>query len=155
MMLDRGKIAVLSMFALAIVAAAFAWWWNFRRSERCLAFYGSEAAALIRTAPLVEILEIDPADGKAIVKRIDISQAPGLLNARAALLDDASFDWNAPPAATTATVTRMVRFAAGEREVLLRFAAGQQALEVIPQGKIATLDPKTSSGWKQFLERYP
>jgi hypothetical protein len=155
MTLDRGKIAVLSMLALAVAAASFAWGWNVRRGARCMAFFGSEAAALIRTAPTVEILEIDPTkSGLAISRRIDISRAPGLLNARAALLDDASFDWNAPPAATT-NVSRVVRFAAGERDVLLRFDHGQRALEVVPEGEIATLDPKTSAGWKQFLERYP
>jgi hypothetical protein len=156
MTLDRGKIAVLSMLALAVAAAAFAWAWNARRGARCLAFYGSEAAALIRTAPLVEILEIDPAaSGVAVTRRIDISRAPGLLNARAALLDDASFDWNSPPAATAAGSTRLVRFAAGQREVLLALHPDKRALEVVPDGKLATLDPKTSAGWKQFLERYP
>jgi hypothetical protein len=156
MKLDRGKLAVLSMFALAIGAAAFAWWWNYRRGERCLAFYGSQAAALIRTAPTVEILELDPASGDslAVSRRIDISRAPGLLNARTALLDDASFVWSAEPKASDRKPTRLLRFARGDREVRLRIDSVNQSLEIIPGGKTAALDAKTSAGWRQFLERY-
>jgi hypothetical protein len=154
-MLDRGKLVVLSMLALAALAAAFAWWWNYRRGERCLAFYGSEAATLIRTAKVVEIVEIDPAaSDRTFTRRIDISRAAGLLNARAALLDDASFDWSAPQPAASTGVSRLVRFAEGDREVLLRFDSTQRSLEIVPAGKSAVLDQKTSDGWRQFLERY-
>ena len=157
MKLDRGKIAVLAMLALAVAAAAFAWWWNYRRGERCLALYGSEAAALVRTAPSVEILEVEPAAGPdfVVTRKIDITGAPGLLNARAALLDDASFDWDAPPPPPAAGETRLVRFAAGPRQTLLRFSSRQRSLEILPGGKSVVLDQKTSDGWRQFLERYP
>ena len=37
-MLDRGKLAVLTIFAVAFVAASFAWWWNYSRGQKCLAF---------------------------------------------------------------------------------------------------------------------
>jgi len=156
-MFDRGKLAVLSMFALAIGAAAFAWWWNYRRGERCLAFYGSEAAALIRTAPTVEILELDPAstaEEPTVARRIDISRAPGLLNARAALLDDASFVWGGKPQPASAKATHLVRFATADRELRLHFDSDHQSLEILPTGKSAVLDAKTSAGWKQFLERH-
>lgn len=154
MKLDRGKIAVLSMFALAILAATFALWFRIRGSERCLNFYGSEAAALIRTAPTVEILEVDPPGDGTIVRRIDISHAPGLINARTALLDDASFLWSAPPPPAATTAPRQIRFASGEHEVRVRFDSQQHSLEVLPSGKTAVLDEKTSTGWQQFLSRY-
>jgi hypothetical protein len=154
MHLDRGKIAVLSMFALAIGAATFAWFWNYRRGERCLAFYGSEAATLIRTAPTVEILEVDPADPLAVTRRIDISHAPGLLNARAALLDDASFIWGARPEPAEVNPTRLLRFANADREVRLRLNRERLSLEILPDGNSAVLDAKTSAGWQQFLDRY-
>jgi len=154
MHLDRGKIAVLSMFALAIGAATFAWFWNYRRGERCLAFYGSEAATLIRTAPRVEILEVDPADSLTIARRIDISHAPGLLNARAALLDDASFQWNVQPRPSTTKPTRLLCFANSDREVRLRLNREDQSLEILLDGNSAVLDAKTSAGWQQFLDRY-
>ena len=151
-MLDRGKLAVLAMLGLAVAAAAFAWFWNYRRGERCLALYGSEAAALIRTAKTVEILEVDPQSPAEVLRRIDISQAPGLLNARTALLDDASFEWNSPPPASGQSGL-LIRFADGNREVLLRLDHAQRSLEVITNGKSATLKEKTSGGWETFLRR--
>jgi len=152
-MLDRGKLAVLAMLGLALAAAAFAWFWNYRRGERCLAFYGSEAAALIRTAKTVELLEVDPQSPAEVLRRIDISHAPGLLNARTALLDDASFVWNSSPPASSQS-GRLVRFADGSREVLLRLDHSQRSLEIVSTGKAATLDEKTSSGWDAFLRRF-
>ena len=94
-MLDRGKLAVLTMFAVALAAATFAWWWNYNRGKRALEFYGPQAAQLIRTAPQVEILFVGPprpADagsaavdlvpgGRIVVRKIDISKAPGLIHA--------------------------------------------------------------------------
>ena len=53
-----GKLAVLAMIAVALVAATFAWWWNFNRGRKTLAFFGPQAARLIRTAPKVEILVV-------------------------------------------------------------------------------------------------
>src|SRR5262245_46257806 len=102
-MLDRGKLAVLTMFALALAAAAFAWWWNYSRGQRALGFYGPRAANLVRTAPKVELLVLGTGDSDPVeslpesgpvARIIDISRAPGLVHARTALLDDASYDWD-------------------------------------------------------------
>ena len=49
-------LTVAGMLGTAVVLAAFAWWWNYNRGRAALAFYGPEAAHLIRTAPTVEIL---------------------------------------------------------------------------------------------------
>jgi hypothetical protein len=150
-MLDRGKIAVLSMIGVAAIMATFGWWWNYSRGQRCLAFYGSEAATLIRTAPKVEIIE-STADGGSRV--IDISQAPGLLNARTSLVDDASFLWNAPLAAAQSTNSPRVRFSRDQRKVILLFDFDKQAIRIESSGKAAKLDEKTSRGWRKFLDRH-
>jgi hypothetical protein len=73
----RGYLVVLAMFALALIAATFAWYVNFNRGRRTLEFFGPEAATLIRTAPKVELI-LGP-DGN-----IDVSKVPGLLNAHLA-----------------------------------------------------------------------
>ena len=44
------------LLGIATAAAALAWWWNFERGRKALAFYGAQTARLIRTAPRVEIL---------------------------------------------------------------------------------------------------
>jgi hypothetical protein len=94
-----GKIAVLAIIAIALVAASFAWWWNFNRGRKVMAFFGPRAAHLIRTAPKVEILVIGGPESAAgpgstddkiklnnftysVFKRIDISKASGLIHAR-------------------------------------------------------------------------
>ena len=87
-MSNRGTLAVLSILALALAMASFAWWYNWDRTQKCLALFGGEGASLIRTAPTVELL--------ASTGTIDISSAPGLVHARTALLSDSSYHWNEP-----------------------------------------------------------
>jgi hypothetical protein len=150
-MLDRGKTAVLTMFGVAVLMAGFGWWWNYSRGQRCLAFYGSEAAALIRMAPKVEIIT-SSLGGETDV--IDISSTPGLLNARTSLLDDASFRWAIPPATGATSDRQRVRFARGDREVTLLLDFENRTITVEKDGRAATLDEKTSRGWQRFIGRH-
>src|SRR5262245_10947419 len=95
----RGKIAIVVMLSLAVVAAGYAWYQNYQRSVRARAFWG-DSAARIRFAHKVEAFWIelpeDPQDRTYLHPEkgglhqyarepVDISTAPGLLNARTAL----------------------------------------------------------------------
>lgn len=166
---SRGKYAVLGILLLAFAMAAFAWTWNFEQSLRCLDLYGGQAARLIRTAPIVELLEITsqpPEDNAAatttldiagvpmtITKRIDISHAPGLLNARTALIDDASFDWTDQPVESEDSGRAVIRFSDGSQETLLYLNFANRRLMVLPEGRTARLVPKAASGWHSFVTR--
>ena len=135
------------MFAIAALAAAFAWWWNYNRGRKALEFYGPAAATLIRTAPKVELL------APGAEQPIDISHAPGLINARTSLLNDASYLW------TTKTVepapqSPAVRFSDGDNAVVVSFYFPQQEIRTSSTGRIASLTTKTAHGWKQYLSRY-
>jgi hypothetical protein len=152
-MLNRGKLAVLAMLGLAAAAAVFGWWWNYQRGARCLAFYGSEAAFLIRTAATVELL-IPVAGTDDRSRTVDLSRSPGLLNARASLLDDASYQWNTAPSASESGRIRVVRFASGHREVQIHFDFGNRTISVGQSGREATLVQKTATGWEEFLKRH-
>jgi hypothetical protein len=164
-----GKLAVLAMIAVALVAATFAWWWNFNRGRQTLAFFGPQAARLIRTAPKVEILvvgeleSVGGSDGAAekvrigsglfpVYRRVDISKAPGLIHARASLLTDSSYTGQ-----TTLTAwgdfQEIVRFADGAGEVYLAFDESKQTLHDVSSRKSMKLIPKTADGWRQFIER--
>jgi hypothetical protein len=144
---STGKIAVLAMIGAAVLAASFAWWWNYNRGRRSLEFYGAEAATLIRTAPKVEILRPEP-EGN-----IDISTAPGLINARASLLSDASYDWSAPESRQESPLFS-VRFSRGGKSVVITFDFENRTISNTATQRAITLNPKTADGWKQYLARH-
>ncbi|MEX2175960.1 MAG: hypothetical protein WD872_16480 [Pirellulaceae bacterium] len=172
---DRGKLVVLSIFAVALVAASFAWWWNYNRGRKALEFYGPQAARLIRTAPTVEILvpiewgdpaanngDVDggviPDIGYSIRRRIDVSQAPGLIHARTSLLDDASYQWNADQ--REQVFTYFVRFADGADEVVIAFSEPDGWVMQLDSDTSSSNDPssrvlakKTAAGWRAFILR--
>ena len=170
-MLNRGKLAVLTMFAVALVAAAFAWWWNYSRGQKCLAFYGPDAALLVRTVKDVELLELTPDNDRTEDRDVDriavgdqtflvhrnttISQARGLIHARTSIVDDTSFVWNSRSDVTIKDVRFAVRFWDADRaaKATIVFDFGQDRLWHIEQQKSVQLIPKVAQGWKSFLSR--
>jgi hypothetical protein len=141
---STGKFAVIGMLLVAVLAASFAWWWNYNRGRQSLAFYGAEAATLIRTAPKVELLS-DAGD-------INISKAPGLLNARASLLSDASYHWDESNRSEGA-FTSAVRFSDGQRHVVVEFDFNAHSVRTSSTGQSTTVLIKTAEGWRAFLAR--
>jgi hypothetical protein len=161
-----GKLAVLAMIAIALVAATFAWWWNFNRGRQAMAFFGPRAAHLIRTAPTVEILVVGGAESgvstsdsipmhgrtQPVYRRIDISKAPGLIHARASLLADSNYVRELR-AGKSQSFTEVVRFSDGMDEVLLAITEPDGLVEDVSRGKSMQLIKKTADGWRQFIER--
>jgi hypothetical protein len=160
----QGKLLVLAMLGLAALASGFAWYWNVNRGHRTLAFYGPEAAALIRSARTVEVFvppsanESNAPSGQepeaARTRRVEISRAPGLLNARSSLLDDASYEWDHSPVADSPTGRVVIRFMEKNHEVLLRFDFDARSVSILPEGRKATLVEKTAEGWRAFIARH-
>src|SRR4051794_4880249 len=58
-----GKLLIIGILVLALVAAAASWWFRHNATHRAAKFWGPEAAILIRDAPNVELLVLQPADG--------------------------------------------------------------------------------------------
>jgi len=140
----RGQYAVLGMIGVAVLAAAFAWWWNYSRSQRPMALFGPEAAALIKNAPQVK-LSFDN------VAETDISRARGLLNARTSLLNDASYDWPSP--AHFQTAQAWIRFAEGDQAVTVFFDLEHECIQVSGNCQTAKLSKKAAEGWNRYLAR--
>jgi hypothetical protein len=134
------------MLLAGVLAAAFAWWWNFNRGRQALDFFGAEAATLIRTAPRVEYVRPPPEEN------IDISQAPGLINARTSLLSDASYEWGHATSQLQAPLF-VVRFSQGERSVEITFDFENRTMKTSSTGRSATLTKKTAEGWQAYLAR--
>jgi hypothetical protein len=168
-MLNRGKLAVLTMFGLALVAAGLAWWFNFSRGNRTLEFYGRDAALAIRTAPKVELLHLEPVEyilegdspetllylggsTRRVIGRTDISQANGLIHARTSLLADSSYDWHTDLTDCQRQMDFAVRFT-GETSTTLVFDFGCRRVWYAEYARSVTLIPKVAEGWQSFLTR--
>ncbi len=93
---SMGGRIVVGIVLLAAALAAFAVWFQWNQTRRCLALYGPERARAIQTAPRVERwrLTVDPQSGRPLVaERQDLSNAPGLVHLRRGLVEDANFAW--------------------------------------------------------------
>ena len=54
-MLVRGKIVILTIFALAFAAAGFSVWYRYQQSRQAVTLWGADHAGRIRNASQVEI----------------------------------------------------------------------------------------------------
>ena len=90
-----GTRLVLGLVLLALGLAAFAVWFQWGQTRRCLAFYGPAAARSIQAAPRVELWSLTADRGGVRAEtRLDISRAPGLVHLRRGLIEDVNFRWN-------------------------------------------------------------
>jgi hypothetical protein len=104
-----GKLVIITIAALALFAAGANWWFRYSTTHEAAEFWGPEASLLIRQAPLVHLIAVEPLDPANhkhdssltfadhyhlsdglwhITDRLDISKAPGLSHLRTALLED-------------------------------------------------------------------
>ena len=96
----KGSALVLGILLLAAGLGAFAVWFQWGQTRRCLAFLGPVAARRIQLAPQVELWML-AADGTTIraIERLDVSQAPGLVHLRRGLIEDVNYRWEEPVSA--------------------------------------------------------
>ncbi|MFN9369505.1 MAG: hypothetical protein ACK6CT_12210 [Planctomycetia bacterium] len=98
----RGRLVVALIVVLGICLAMFAFWYQWRQTRRCLDFLGAAVAGDVSRADRVELWRLGPGSGPrrlAVTARYDVSRAPGLVHLRHALVEDASFIWEAVPPA--------------------------------------------------------
>jgi hypothetical protein len=91
-----GSRVVVGLLALGAALAAFALAFQWRQTDGCLGFYGSDVARAIAAAPHVELwaLGAGAEPGRLVATgRCDVSRAPGLVHLRRGLVEDANFDW--------------------------------------------------------------
>lgn len=165
-MIDRSKLAILAICAFALAAALAGWTYHRGRAARPLAFWGADAGVLIGTAPGVTALLLRPATSResgasevievggarwAIVEERQAAGTNGITNVRRALLDDGSFDWNAPLDACRPEWTHALRFSNGAAQavVLLSFDCPRATLA---GGDIAVSTQPSAPALRAYFE---
>ncbi len=90
----RGKLVVVGVVTLAIGLGAFAVWFQWEQTRRCLGFFGSDVAGVIQSAPAVELWDLG-SDGTRTwrTNTRDVTQAPGLVHLRRGLIEDVNYEW--------------------------------------------------------------
>jgi hypothetical protein len=170
--MNRGKLAVATIVLLGLALAAFAWWWRYsqQRQSRAFAFWGREGALRIERAKKVELVRL-AADGAAeerldiggtnhaVIAWRDVSGAPGLIHARHALLEDASFVWDddaqsANAAARRGHYTFAVTFRDQSGATTVAFDPAGRQVTCVQTGRSLTAVPRILDGWRTFADRH-
>jgi len=176
--MNSGKLVIVAILAVALVAAGFAWWFQSNQSARALDFWGSDVAHAIRLAepvqvkrlvlaakktpngdgasasdsiedqPSGELIRVDARDFRVAATR-DLTEAKGLVHARQALIQDASFKWNKPSAGEVADWDYLLEFGQVERaSLLIDLESGQ--IRTLNEPRAATVN--IVSGLAVFLD---
>jgi hypothetical protein len=152
-----GKYVIIAVVAVALTGAAASWFFRYNATHRAASLWGFDAK-LIRDAPIVEFLELQPAtesdpreasewgpihigDTAFSVRAVrDVSHAPGFTHLRNALLEDRSYDW---PASSPKKEThwRWALEFTQEKNVVVLVFTDDCTLAGIPSGNRA--DPAT------------
>jgi len=171
-MLSRGTLTILAIITLGVSMASVAVWYHHRSGQKCLEIWGIEGANLIRHAKQIEALRLGPRDTTtsnesaepietltfgdrevAVLGRLDISQARGLLHARHALIVDHNFDPEQQSASLTPSWQYALRFHDGDREVLLAFDPDHDYVRLYPIDRGQGLRGATMRAVVAFVER--
>jgi hypothetical protein len=107
-----GKLVIVSILFVAIVAAGVSWGFRFYATHRAAGFWGPQAARLIRNSTTVKLSRIDRSPDGTVNPNTtrDVSNAHGITHLRNALLEDKSFDWLADNAAPNVEAAWRLQF---------------------------------------------
>jgi hypothetical protein len=171
--MNRDKLAILTMFAVAAAIGLFSVGYHHWLSQRAIRWWGDDAVALIVNAPNVEALCLEPAanqltpasagrqeilgiDGVkyVIVQQKDVASVEGMYHLRHGLVEDANFDWSAPPPGSAPGSLRpwpfALRFSNGSRQLVVLFDAKGQRMARADTGASLTIAP-IATGWNDFF----
>ncbi len=164
-----GKLAIVVILMVALCMAGYAWWYRYQQGREARAFWGREATLLIGQARQVELLRLRPADESAadseservdiagrafaIVERIDVSRARGLLHARDALIDDDSFVWDQPRGNGESQWEFAFRFSDGQQHATVTLDFACRRVLLIEGEQEATIVALTANGLRELVDR--
>ena len=163
--MNRGTIATLVMVLLGAVMASYAWWHQVQRGKQIHQTWGTTAVQLIRHAPQVEVLWLQNSgdsshppiqdDGRhyTIWKKKDVTNVPGLVHARHALISDFNYLWDADtPSAGSTTWGYALRFSDDPNSCTLFFEHKSGYVKLL-NGQQVLLHEKIRDSLLEFINR--
>jgi hypothetical protein len=179
--LNRGKLVIVGIVAVALGAALFSMWYHHQHARRAREFWGTSMAVLIARAPQVDALQLAaaevadnqvpaddpvPADdsephtvlpiafgGRAwsVVAAKESLQAAGMSNIRRALVIDTTFDWAEPQGASHPKWQYALEFTDDEHWATVLFDFDTRQVALAGSQKTALLDPAANTDMQEFF----
>lgn len=140
----------------------YAWWHHYSQGKKCVALWGAESGELIRYGSIVELLQVESrklagdetikigGSEQTIIAQRDITATPGLVHARQALIEDASFLWKELPEAVPQW-QYVMRFTEDEKQVAVAIDCQHGYVRLIGTDKQATLNQHLRTGYSKRL----
>ena len=146
---------------MALALGVYAWWHGFQRGRQSLEFWGEEAALSIRYGEKVAIWNLVPAgeleaggleiDGNRFLvsTKRDISKTRGLVHARHALIEDASFVQFDPPSDCRPEWVFALHFDGRYGKATIAFDAACDQVQLLSGGRRARLTEALADAFQQ------
>lgn len=160
-----GTWLALAMLLIGGLAALGSWLFYRNLQRQPLELFGSENAALILTAPQAELLVLAPAEGDspetlqlpgellAVEEAFAVENAPGFSHVRNSLLNNASFDWQAPRGDCSPRWRYALRFSGQEEACTVGFDIDCNRLGLEGASRDVSLEP-VADGLEAIFEDY-
>ena len=175
--MNRSKSVIVTMVAVGVLMALFAWWTRYQSSQRVLATWGPEAVVAIRKGERVELLhlssgedtsgepisfELAPSQPGGPARRIslnvsntiEISKTPGLIHARHHLLHERGFGWGLNEPNCESLWKSAIRFTHDKNVATLVLDFNCSRIYLVERGVEANMQPIASS-LQKFLDDLP
>ncbi len=163
--MNQGKLVIIFIFGLSAVMGGYAWWHHYTQGRRCVEFWGATAGEMIRYAPQVEVIKLVPSEtdvpdtiqildeSLAVVARKDITNTPGLVHARQAFIEDASFLWETVPEGRS-NWQYALRFTEGDQQINVAIDCDQGRVLLVGTDRQATLKPHLATAYQTRLPKW-
>jgi len=171
-----GKYTILFIIGVGVASAIGSQWYYHHLQQRPLALWGLGEANLMLNAPLTNALLLVPVDkvppgtlpagevrerimvGKErwiVLKRKDVTNAPGFSHVRACLVDDESFDWNTKGGDCQPQWIYGLEFNDVEAMVMVLFAPNCERATLVDTGASASMRPVMPGIVRFMKEQFP
>lgn len=160
--MNQGKLVIVFIFGLSVVMGGYAWWHHYTQGRKCVEFWGANVGEAIRYAPKVEVLKLIPPEATdsemirvrgetlEVSAQRDITATPGLVHARQALIEDASFLWDADTAGPS-NWQYVLQFTDGALKVQVAIDCDRGRVQLVGTDRIAVLKPHLATAYQTRL----